>query len=148
MICTKIGVAKKIFKNEDPYILCVQICINGFDCFVIGVYLKSDRKDQTIAEIKILIKRIRNSYKSANIALFGDFNTNSKFTIKQIRQDLHLNVHNSNLKMTTRQQSYKGSIHKSTLDYFLYTSKINQICRLAKMSSDHYPLLMKTSLNK
>ena len=93
------------------------------------------------------MKRIRKSYKKAEITLFCDLNPDSNFTAELVERTLKLKPNIQNKNIITREQERLDKRWISTLDFFFSTGKIQKLVKLDKNESDHYPLLSCIQLN-
>ena len=60
LILAKKGTVLKTYINEEPYILAVEL--KDSKTFIIGVYMKEEKKDKILIQLKTLISRIRRKY--------------------------------------------------------------------------------------
>ena len=88
--------------------------------FIIGVYIAREYKEIILNDLESLIKRIRKLFKNAQIIIAGDFNTKPKQML-QIMNKLKLKCQPENLTTTTREQSFRNKVLKSTLDYIIHS---------------------------
>ena len=143
-IIARKDLVQKVYINDEPFLICIQVKRNKSTQFVIGAYLKENKKSKILIQMKHLINRIRKTYLNPIIYIFGDFNLDKNFNIDLIEDTLKINIDNRSKNLITRTQSIKGKEINSSLDLFLTTEPIEAIQRLDKNSSDHYPLLIIT----
>ena len=84
----KKGTVRKSFINDESYLMAVELIYTG--TILIGVYMKEDLKDKILEQLVKLLHRIDRKYKNPNIIIYGDFNTNSHWTIKKIENKTNL----------------------------------------------------------
>ena len=145
LILAKKETVLKTYINEEPYILAVEL--KDSKTFIIGVYMKEEKKDKILIQLKTLISRIRRKYWNPNIIVYGDFNTNQNWNIRKIEEITKLKWSYKNRKIVTREQSSKDKNIKSTIDYFLSTGSINTIETIEKGNSDHIPIKITIELD-
>ena len=121
-----------MYINDEPFLICIQVKRNKSTQFVIGAYLKENKKSKILIQMKHLINRIRKTYLNPIIYLFGDFNLDKNFNTDLIEDTLKINIDNRSKNLITRTQSIKGKEINSTLDLFLTTEPIEAIQRLDK----------------
>ena len=115
---------------------------------IIGVYMKEDQKSSILEQLTNLINRVKRKYKHPNIIIYGDFNTNQQWNIQHIENMTNLKWSDLNKNIPTRSQKRNNSILNNTLDYFLSSTKINEINTIKTELSDHYPLIAKIQWNQ
>ena len=67
--------------------------------------------------------------------------TDKNFTIEKIENEFKLKINQTNKALITREQWRKELENRSTLDFFMSSHKIDQLEKLTKFESDHYPIL-------
>ena len=144
-IIAKRGMIEKTYMNNEPYILATQLAgVNK--TIIIGVYMKETEKEHIMYQLIKLWQRIRKKYTNPHIILFGDLNTNSRWTINKIERILNLKSSKENKSIITRKQQRNDNSIENTLDYFLSSDKINEISTIETDASDHKPLITKIML--
>ena len=140
-IIIKRNCTKRIYKNNEPYIIAVKAQIKNRRIFLISAYFKENKKWQILDNVKEIIDGIRRAFKNPNIILYGDFNTdNSKFKISKIEKYLRLESKIDNKMITRRQDTIRGT-RESTLDYILTNLPLIDFQILENVKwSDHLPI--------
>ena len=144
-ILAKKNTVLKSYVNEEPYIIAIEL-INK--TFIIGVYMKEDSKYLILEQLKNLINRIRRKYKTPKIIVFGDFNTNQNWRIKQIEIATNLRWSKLNKTLITRRAKINEERRESTLDYFLTSVIIKSIETTEEGDSDHLPIIANIYFHK
>ena len=144
-ILAKKNTVLKSYINEEPYIIAIEL-INK--TFIIGVYMKEDSKYLIFEQLKNLINRIRRKYKTPKIIVFGDFNTNQNWRIKQIEIATNLRWSKLNKTLITRRAKINEERWESTLDYFLTSGQIKSIKTIEEGDSDHLPIIANIYFHK
>ena len=140
-IIAKKNLVTRCFINENNCIIAVQWQEKEHTYFILGAYFKHNIKDKILSTISKLIKRIRQIFNNLKLILFGDMNTDKNFTIEKIENEFKLNISRTNKTLITRGQWRKELEDRSTLDFFMSSYKIDQLEKLTKFKSDHYPIL-------
>ena len=140
-IIAKRGTVRKSFINDESYLMAVELIYTG--TIVIGVYLKEDLKDKILEQLVKRLHRIDRKYKNPNIIIYGDFNTNSHWTIKKIENKTNLKWATSNNSIITRTQKTLNILKNSTLDYYLSSTNISELKTIETELSDHKPIFAK-----
>ena len=110
--------------------------------------MKEDQKSSILEQLTNLINRVKRKYKHPNIIIYGDFNTNQQWNIQHIENMTKLKWSDLNKNIPTRSQKRNNAILNNTLDYFLSSTKINEINTIKTELPDHYPLIAKIQWNQ
>ena len=137
---------KRIYRNNEPYTIAIKAQLNNRWIFLISAYFKEDKKWQILDQVKEIIDGIRRAFKSPDIVLYGDFNTdNSRFSIDKIEKYLRLETKMNNKIIMRRQDTIRGT-WESTLDYILSNLSIIDYQVLENIRwSNHLPIVVNFS---
>ena len=110
--------------------------------------MKENSKYLILEQLKNLINRIRRKYKKPKIIVFGDFNTNQNWKIKQIEIATNFSWNKLNKTLIRRRAKINEERWESTLDYFLTSGQIKSIKTTVEGDSDHLPIITNIYFHK
>ena len=145
-IMTKKDMVRRYFKNEEPYMIALEMNIPN--TYLIGIYVKDSKREEIINQLWTLLNRIRIKHDESNIIVFGDMNTGNKMNIKLIEKKTGLKWSDENIRINTREHIRKGTMILSTLDYFITSNKIWEMRTIQSHLSDHKPLIAKIEITE
>ena len=140
-IISKKNTIRKIYTNNEQFIIATEIKTREYPHFVIGVYFQQKWKRKILEPLNKHIKRINLAYKNPEIILFCDLNPDLDFTPELIEKTLKLKLSEWNKYLTTREQMIKGKLNTSTFDYYFSNQQTLEVITLDKNESDYYLLL-------
>ena len=103
-------------------------------------------KKKILWQLEKLVKRMRLTYINPKIILYWDLNPDKVFNPGLIEKTLKMKYPEMNDSIITREQIRDNTICTSTLDFYFSTQHVNELRRLDKNESDHYPLLAKVQI--
>ena len=136
----------KIYTNNEQFIIAADIKTENNPHFIIGAYFQQKWKRKILWQLEKLVKRIRLTYINPKIILYWDLNSDKVFNPGLIEKTLKMKYPEMNDSIITREQIRDNTICTSTLDFYFSTQHVNELRRLDKNESDHYPLLAKVQI--
>ena len=119
-IISRKNTTRKIYTNNEQFIIATEIKTREYPHFVIGVYFQQNEK-KIFEQLNKHIKIINLIYKNPEIILFWDLNPDLDFTPELIEKTLKLKLSEWNKYLTTREQMIKDKLNTSTFDYYRKT---------------------------
>ena len=145
-IMTKKDLVKRCFKNDEPYMIALDMNIPN--TYLIGIYVNDSKREEIIDQLWTLLNRIRRKHDESNIIVLWDMNTGNKMNIKQIEKKTRLKWSDENIRINAREQIRKDTMIVSTLDYFITSNKIWEMRTIQSQLSNHKPLIAKNINNR
>jgi hypothetical protein len=131
----------KIYNNQNEHLIAWKQKLGQSVYFQFWAYFKEGKKQETLNEVKELLRGIRRAYKEPHIVMHTDFNTTKDFPIEYIEKVLKLTAWPANKTLVTRRQQLLGNTIESTLDFILANFKIDSCDSIETIRcSDHLPL--------
>ena len=117
-IIDKKNTIRKIYTNNEQFIISTEIKTREYPHFIIEVYFQQKWKRKILEQLNKLINGINLTYKNTEIIQFCDLNPDLDFAPELIEKTLKLKFSEWNKYLTTREQMIKGKLNTSTLDYY------------------------------